>query len=875
VANSAVVGILRALLVADTAEFETKLGDATKDVQKFSQAMAESGATIATALDTSTDKWTKFQQKYNVGPLRDATATFAKDVGGLGTTFAEFGLRAAEFATGTLAAQLGLDAFKVVLREVVPYLLEFTGLGPAIENVWDHMKEGATRALGVLDDVGAEFRDLTDDILTGLVPGLEQVGGATGLVKIAFDAWLNHEVIQKLRDVKEYVEGIHKEWNELRAMAGRPVIPTPVAPEGETGLMGSVAQVPTLTNREQARIERELAKELAQQERDREKAARAAAAAVREEAAAFERLSQSARAISVAGVNDQIAQTNQILKMTATYGGLAADQIDKYVKQLDAWVVAGYKLPPYLEQFRLAHVDLLAAMLPVKEATKDLINLTPNLAGELRMAGDQYAGVSAKIDVFNNKINDTIDIFKILKIGAIDVIGDYEKQLAAARKKQEEFNHNIFELAGLFYDVSKTAQEFGMAATAAFTKTMEAIGGVLDSLGLVEQGLSDLAKGNVFKAVINFSYAALNGIRTLFKVFSDGHREARKSVEDFAKSFGGFDALHDKLATLGDEGERLWVQLTQGSAAQNLAAIDQIKKRFDEVATALEGARSKIGGLQSALEVFGGVVPAALRPTVDSLLSMTGLPDDIREALQGVSQDPSWQTLQSKAETLGISLEALGPKFQQARISDIAIGYTHDLQMFADSGANMDKVLEGMSDELSSLYQDAKKTGAALPDTLKPYMQKLIDAGLLVDENGNKIANLDDIAFKNMPDQALDKVVNILKEIADLLKTGLPKAAAEGAQGIQDQFKAHPLKMPYTFEQQGPGPTAPEMPTYSAADMNPGSVLEDAARGQAPIPYDAGAAEALNITVVSQLDGREVARNQVKYIPGQLNLAGV
>jgi hypothetical protein len=36
-----------------------------------------------------------------------------------------------------------------------------------------------------------------------------------------------------------------------------------------------------------------------------------------------------------------------------------------------------------------------------------------------------------------------------------------------------------------------------------------------------------------------------------------------------------------------------------------------------------------------------------------------------------------------------------------------------------------------------------------------------------------------------------------------------------------------------------------------------------------------GSGAPLQITVISQLDGREVARNQIKYIPRELMLAGV
>jgi len=62
----------------------------------------------------------------------------------------------------------------------------------------------------------------------------------------------------------------------------------------------------------------------------------------------------------------------------------------------------------------------------------------------------------------------------------------------------------------------------------------------------------------------------------------------RDKVKEFASSFGGFDELHTKLNELGAEGEKLWIQLTQGTGRNNpqqaAAAIDAINAALEDLA---------------------------------------------------------------------------------------------------------------------------------------------------------------------------------------------------------------------------------------------------------------------------------------------------
>jgi chaperonin cofactor prefoldin len=886
VANSATVGILRALLVADTAEFEQGLSDATKQVAKLSDATGEYGTAIAAALDTSTDKWTAFQQKWNVGPMSDATTTLAKDVGGLGTTLTQFGLRAAEFATGTLAAQVALDAFKFVLRDVVPYLLEFTGLGPAIEDVWGHMKEGASRALGVLDDVGAEFRDLTDDMLTGLVPGLEKVGGAAGLAKLGFDAWLDVEVLQKLRDVKEFVEGLHKEWNMLRAMMGNPVIPTPVAPEGTRGPNQGAATAPTMSRDEQRRIEQDLADDLRERNKERAKAAREEAAAVEKAAKAWEAhnkaLRDAGRALSQSGVTDQMVKLETEVGLAIMqFGGLSQKAIPDVVKQTEAWVRAGLPLPPLLVKIRDENIGLVSSLIPVTSSIKGLVNLTPNLAPGIFEAQDATNKWNKELDAFNHNVGGPSGVINLVKGWQSiklqpppNVLADWKGAFTQlARDGVQLLTYGL--QSG---DWASVGQSIGALVGGGFSKAFGEAAKAAGAAGEIALSAGTAFAGFWFTGFFN----ALGANERARSTMTKWHNQMEQLKADLVGPTGvyaNFTELEEKANSVGMSFVELWN--TKAAVPERLQHdIDELNKRLATLQKIQDQVKGKFDGLTSALTTFGGVVPASLRPAIDELLRIggPGLTDQLRAGLEGLAKDPSWQTLQSKAETLGIDLAALGPQFQQAKLSDIAFGYQHDLQMFADSGADMSKVLKGMADELSNVYKTAKETGAKLPDTLKPWMQKLVDAGLLVDESGKKIDHLDDSMFADIQDTGLTAVVDILKDIRDLLEKALPEAARKGAAGIQAAF-GFDLSIPYHFSgPSGSGMPIPDMPDSPKVN-NPGAgSAYDPFGGEAvahPTDLDFSDSSAINLTVVSQLDGKEVARNQVRYLPRTLQLAGL
>lgn len=290
----------------------------------------------------------------------------------------------------------------------------------------------------------------------------------------------------------------------------------------------------------------------------------------------------------------------------------------------------------------------------------------------------------------------------------------------------------------------------------------------------------------------------LGKIGAAFKTL--GRNVARDMQDAFATQELGFahlNALLDKLKTMGPEGARLASALDRAQRRDDEGAT---KRAIEDVRKFLQAAEEDARQLGEALDDafsratdaaqdFGGKVPAALRPFLDELRNAKGLTEDQKAALDGLAGAPSWQTLQSIAEGLGIDLAALGPSFTQAKIDDTAMGYARSLITLRDAGADMNGVLAGSKDELQGLADQALKTGSSLPKAIEPFLQALVDSGELLDENGNKLENLDRFTFTGTLEDAFKDMKSILEEIRDLLAKGLPNAAKEGAQGVRDQYK--------------------------------------------------------------------------------------
>src|SRR5207245_2630254 len=102
-----------------------------------------------------------------------------------------------------------------------------------------------------------------------------------------------------------------------------------------------------------------------------------------------------------------------------------------------------------------------------------------------------------------------------------------------------------------------------------------------------------------------------------------------------------------------------------------------------------------------------------------------------------------------------------------------------------DAGADVDGVIRGMSPSINSVVHDALQFGTAVPASMKPMLQKMVDLGLLTDISGKKFSDLSGFKFDDA-ESPLQKGMKDLKDALDHLTEtlqklpGFAKTAADG-----------------------------------------------------------------------------------------------
>ena len=103
--------------------------------------------------------------------------------------------------------------------------------------------------------------------------------------------------------------------------------------------------------------------------------------------------------------------------------------------------------------------------------------------------------------------------------------------------------------------------------------------------------------------------------------------------------------------------------------------------------------------------------------------------------------------------------------------------------LIVDAGGDVGGVLFDMQDEISKVVADSKKFGTTIPENMKPWIEELQRAGLLVDENGEKITDLGGIKYgekikteAEKTREAFEKIIDRIQELIDKITGPLADA---------------------------------------------------------------------------------------------------
>lgn len=165
------------------------------------------------------------------------------------------------------------------------------------------------------------------------------------------------------------------------------------------------------------------------------------------------------------------------------------------------------------------------------------------------------------------------------------------------------------------------------------------------------------------------------------------------------------------------------------------------------------------------------------------------------------------QALADAVDRYGLTIEELGPKWQQQELDKMAAQLLQDYELLKASGADMSAVIAKMAPNMSEYVQTALAAGQSIPENMKPIIDAMIEQGLLLDENGvaYKSAEEAGITYTKSLTEGLMEAVEAIKQLVAAL-TGV---------------KVPPIKVPIEYQYPGrpQGPDGEEPEPHAAGDI--------------------------------------------------------
>jgi hypothetical protein len=165
-----------------------------------------------------------------------------------------------------------------------------------------------------------------------------------------------------------------------------------------------------------------------------------------------------------------------------------------------------------------------------------------------------------------------------------------------------------------------------------------------------------------------------------------------------------------------------------------------------------------VGGMSGSLNQLildavktGQKIPPALQPLLETMIRAGKLTDAAARAMLGLAADtmPSLADIKEAADRYGLSLDQLGPKVQQLKLTDAADQAIKDWKLLTQAGAPIEALIGGITGTLKDSVTAALGFGSALPAGMKPILDSLAAGVPLTEEMKQKLIDLSTEALKN------------------------------------------------------------------------------------------------------------------------------
>jgi hypothetical protein len=344
-----------------------------------------------------------------------------------------------------------------------------------------------------------------------------------------------------------------------------------------------------------------------------------------------------------------------------------------------------------------------------------------------------------------------------------------------------------------------------------FQRLTDSVGGLNDIFQSAFEG-----GGGVAGAVSSYATGVVSSLTSMIPVVGPLISEFSGAiVAGFKSLFGGPSkdelAARDKFGSLQLAGESL-AQTIQRVSDQLIKAGKTGPEALAMVQRALDATHTSAGDVEAALNAINGVLD---------------------------EQKQTQQDLTDAVQRYGFSLAELGPTMQAQKLDEQATQLAKDWDVLVGSGMNVAVVNTHMAESMNDYLQQAVKTGHDVPEAMQPIIQSMIDQGLFLDENGNKITDIKDlgVTFSMTMTEGFKLVADKLETLLEKLglvpsaMDDMKNAGVDAANSVADAINKIPREYPVHFTIDGATPSGGAAGAAATA-MSDGLVALSAAAAQ-------------------------------------------
>lgn len=448
----------------------------------------------------------------------------------------------------------------------------------------------------------------------------------------------------------------------------------------------------------------------------------------------------------------------------------------------------------------------------------------------------------------------------------------------------------------MFADLSDSADKFLRIIKPTFTQTAtfaiqaaaSVVGYAQIAIGVI-RGLMDSLTGAEARAAFDMR-GGLQQFRTDAALAGSAFTDLSDDASNFRNEIARLDRVvadnARRMETYGvswldfrDDLQQIQIDQFARTLITDFRALERQIGNTPGTLRAMSGALSQL--VVDAVRT-GQKIPIALKPILDQLIRMGGLTDAAARAMLGLAEDtmPSLADITDAAARYGLTLDQLGSKVKQLRITQTATEIVNDFNLLIRAGADVGVVMVAMKDKVQGLVTDALKLGLELPSSLRPLIQSMIDAGLLTDEFGDKLTDTSRLQFATPLAERFDILIGKLDDLIDAFSQ-VGTAAEEGFGRARGAAEALGRAIPRGSAPSGSpggddgGTAAPRSGSggvlapvdLGAADIQPAAALTGSGltlvSPRRAAPATAGAAVAITVNTWDGKDTERVMRERI------------